>query len=79
MRTGTPPSRSTRAFSASIHWRIRGRARTAAGTAFVLVEQNLGFVEAVASRYLVLDQGRAVVAAERGAVTRDTLVAHLGV
>ena len=55
------------------------RARTAAGTAFVLVEQNLGFVEAVASRYLVLDQGRAVVAAERGAVTRDTLVAHLGV
>ena len=55
------------------------KARQAAGTAFVLVEQNLAFTEAVASRYLVLDQGRAVLAGERDAVTRDAIVAHLGV
>jgi len=55
------------------------KARQAAGTAFVLVEQNLTFAEAVASRYIVLDQGRAVLAGERDAVTRDAIVAHLGV
>jgi branched-chain amino acid transport system ATP-binding protein len=55
------------------------RARQAAGTAFVLVEQNLAFAEAVASRYVVLDQGRVVLAGERDAVTRDAIVAHLGV
>ena len=55
------------------------KARQAAGTAFVLVEQNVAFAEAVASRYLVLDQGRAVLAGERDEVTRNAIVAHLGV
>jgi len=55
------------------------KARQTAGTAFVLVEQNLAFAEAVVTRYLVLDQGRAVLAGERDAVTRDAIVAHLGV
>ena len=55
------------------------KARQTAGTAFVLVEQNLAFAEAVVTRYLVLDQGRAVLAGERDAVTREAIVAHLGV
>ena len=55
------------------------KARQTAGTAFVLVEQNLAFTEAVVTRYLVLDQGRAVLAGERDAVTREAIVAHLGV
>ena len=45
----------------------------------MLVEQNLAFAEAVVTRYLVLDQGRAVLAGERDAVTREAIVAHLGV
>ena len=45
----------------------------------MLVEQNLAFAEAVASRYIVLDRGRVVLAGERDAVTRDAIVAHLGV
>jgi branched-chain amino acid transport system ATP-binding protein len=52
-------------------------ARKTAGTAFVIVEQNLALVDAVADRYLVLDQGRAVLSGDRHSVTRDAVVAHL--
>lgn len=52
-------------------------ARQAAGTAFVIVEQNLALVEAVGDRHLLLDQGRAVLAGDRGAVSREAMVAHL--
>jgi urea transport system ATP-binding protein len=53
--------------------------RKAAGAAFVIVEQNLELVEAVADRYVVLDQGRAVRAGDRSTLRRAELVAHLGV
>jgi branched-chain amino acid transport system ATP-binding protein len=54
-------------------------ARKAAGDAFVIVEQNWALVDAVADRYLVMDQGRAVLAGDRGSVTRDAIVAHLAI
>ena len=47
--------------------------------AFVIVEQNLELVEAIADRYLVLDQGRAVQAGDRSTLRRAELVAHLRV
>ncbi len=53
--------------------------RKAAGAAFVIVEQNLDFVEAVADRYLVVDQGREVTRGERAVLRREELLAHLGV
>ena len=53
--------------------------RKAAGAAFVIVEQNLELVEAIADRYLVLDQGRAVQAGDRSTLRRAELVAHLRV
>ena len=53
--------------------------RKAGGDAFVIVEQNLDLVDAVADRYLVLDQGRAVLAGDRATVSRRDIVAHLGV
>jgi branched-chain amino acid transport system ATP-binding protein len=53
--------------------------RKAAGTAFVIVEQNLELVEAIADRYLVLDQGRTVQAGDRSTLRRAELVAHLRV
>lgn len=53
--------------------------RKAAGAAFVIVEQNLGLVEALADRYLVLDQGRVVHAGDRSTLRRAELVAHLRV
>ena len=31
------------------------------GTAFIIVEQNLAFAERIADRYLVMDQGRAML------------------
>jgi len=52
-------------------------ARKAAGGAFVIVEQNWTLVEAIADHYLVLDQGRAVLAGNRAEVTREAIVAHL--
>ena len=53
--------------------------RKAAGAAFVIVEQNLELVEAIADRYLVLDQGRTVQAGDRSTLRRAELVAHLRV
>ena len=39
--------------------------KKAAGTAFVVVEQNLAFAERIADRYLVMDQGRAMLEGRR--------------
>ena len=50
-----------------------------AGTALVVVEQNLAFAELIADRYLVVDQGSAVLAARRGEVGREQILAHLQV
>jgi branched-chain amino acid transport system ATP-binding protein len=61
------------------HMRALIAEKRSAGTAFVVVEQNLAFAEGVADRYLVMDQGRAVLSAARGEVARDTLLAHLQV
>ena len=46
---------------ASVHRREERRA----GTAFIIVEQNLAFAERIADRYLVMDQGRAMLKARR--------------
>jgi urea transport system ATP-binding protein len=54
-------------------------AAKAAGTAFVVVEQNLAFAELIADRYLVIEQGRAVLAARSGEVGREQLLAYLHV
>lgn len=51
----------------------------AAGTALVIVEQNLAFAELVADRYLVIEQGRVALDGERGKIGRETLLAHLQV
>jgi ABC-type branched-subunit amino acid transport system ATPase component len=51
----------------------------AEGTAFIVVEQNLAFAELVADRYLVIDQGRIVLAARHGEVGRERLLEHLQV
>jgi ABC-type branched-subunit amino acid transport system ATPase component len=53
--------------------------RKAAGTAFVVVEQNLAFAERIADRYLVMDQGRAVLEGTRGTIDREHILAHLHV
>ncbi len=50
-----------------------------AGTAFVVVEQNLAFAELIADRYLVIEQGRVAVACRRDEIGRDQLLAHLHV
>jgi ABC-type branched-subunit amino acid transport system ATPase component len=51
----------------------------AAGVAFVVVEQNLAFAERIADRYLVIDQGRVVLAGPRGEIDRAQLLSHLHV
>jgi urea transport system ATP-binding protein len=53
--------------------------RKRAGAAFVVVEQNLAFAERVADRYLVMDQGRVVLAGSRGEIGREQLLEHLHV
>ncbi|HVC11073.1 MAG TPA: ATP-binding cassette domain-containing protein [Burkholderiales bacterium] len=53
--------------------------RKAAGAAFIVVEQNLAFAERVADRYLVMDQGRAVLAGPRAEIGREQLLEHLHV
>lgn len=53
--------------------------RKQAGAAFVVVEQNLAFAERVADRYLVMDQGRVVLAGGRGEIGREQLLEHLHV
>jgi urea transport system ATP-binding protein len=53
--------------------------KKATGTAFIVVEQNLAFAERIADRYLVMDQGRAVLEGSSSAITRDRILGHLHV
>ena len=50
------------------------RGGEAAGVAFVVVEQNLAFAERIADRYLVIEQGRVVLAGRRAEIGRDQLL-----
>jgi ABC-type branched-subunit amino acid transport system ATPase component len=51
----------------------------AAGTSFVVVEQNLAFAERIADAYLVIEQGRVVRKGRHGEIGREQLLAHLHV
>jgi branched-chain amino acid transport system ATP-binding protein len=53
--------------------------KRAAGTALIVVEQNLAFAERIADRYLVMDQGRVVLNGARTDIDRAQLLAHLHV
>jgi urea transport system ATP-binding protein len=53
--------------------------KKAAGTAFIIVEQNLAFAERIADRYLVMDQGRAMLEGSPAAIDRSQILAHLHV
>nr|MBA3479829.1 ATP-binding cassette domain-containing protein [Lautropia sp.] len=53
--------------------------RKAAGTTFMVVEQNLAFADCIADSYLVMDQGRVVLAGGRDTIGRAELMAHLQV
>jgi branched-chain amino acid transport system ATP-binding protein len=53
--------------------------KKAAGTAFIVVEQNLAFAERIADRYLVMDQGRAMLEGSQSTISRDSILAHLHV
>ncbi len=53
--------------------------KKAAGTAFIVVEQNLAFAERIADRYLVMDQGRADLGGSSSTITRDRILGHLHV
>lgn len=51
--------------------------RAAQGHSFVVVEQNLGFLQAVATHVLVLDHGEAVLSGGMPDVDREQLERHL--
>jgi urea transport system ATP-binding protein len=53
--------------------------RKATGAAFIVVEQNLAFAERIADRYLVMDQGRAVLEGTRATIDRRLILGHLHV
>ncbi|MEJ8854507.1 ATP-binding cassette domain-containing protein [Variovorax robiniae] len=53
------------------------RARKAQGAAFVIVEQNLEFLQAVADDLIAIDHGECLLAGEAAAFSRETLEAHL--
>jgi ABC-type branched-subunit amino acid transport system ATPase component len=53
--------------------------KKAAGTAFIVVEQNLAFAEQIADRYLVMDQGRAMLEGSSSTIDRSRILAHLHV
>ena len=53
--------------------------KKAAGAAFIVVEQNLAFAERIADRYLVMDQGRAMLEGSRSDIDRSHVLAHLHV
>ena len=53
--------------------------RKAAGTALIVVEQNLAFAERIADHYLVMDQGRIVLAGAAADIDRAQLLTHLHV
>ena len=50
-----------------------------AGAAFIVVEQNLAFAERIADRYLIMDQGRAMLEGSRSEIERSDVLAHLHV
>jgi len=54
-------------------------AAKAAGTSFVVVEQNLAFAELIADRYLVIEQGRAVLDGRSADIERGQLLQYLHV
>ena len=54
-------------------------AAKAAGRGFVIVEQNLGFVEQVADDVIVLDHGECVLAGRLAEVGRERIERHLAV
>jgi urea transport system ATP-binding protein len=53
--------------------------KKAGGTAFIVVEQNLAFAEQIADRYLIMDQGRAVLEGSSSTITRDRILDYLHV
>ena len=53
------------------------RRRCAAGASFIVVEQNLAFVEAIADDVLVLDHGEVVAEGALASLGRDAIEAHL--
>jgi len=53
------------------------RKRCAAGASFIVVEQNLAFIEAIADDVLVLDHGEVVAEGAFTALGRDAIEAHL--
>ncbi len=54
------------------------REQSAAGAAFVIVEQNLAMAERLADRWLVMDKGQ-VVAEGAGRPARDEIIGHIQV
>ncbi len=50
-----------------------------AGTAFVVVEQNLAFAELIADRYLAIEQGTVALEGPRDRIGRQQLLSHLQV
>ncbi|MEO6032939.1 MAG: ATP-binding cassette domain-containing protein [Burkholderiaceae bacterium] len=53
------------------------RARCREGAAFVVVEQNLSFLDTIADQVLVLNHGECVLSGTRSAFSRDELTRHL--
>jgi urea transport system ATP-binding protein len=49
------------------------------GCSFIVVEQNLAFAERIADRYLVIDQGRAVLDGSSAEIGRGQILTHLHV
>ena len=45
----------------------------------IVVEQNLAFAERIADRYLIMDQGRAMLEGSRSEIERSHVLAHLHV
>jgi urea transport system ATP-binding protein len=62
-----------------VHMRETIAEKKAAGTALIVVEQNLAFAELIADRYLIMDQGRAMLEGPRSAIDRAGILAHLHV
>jgi ABC-type branched-subunit amino acid transport system ATPase component len=51
----------------------------AQGRAFIIVEQNLDFIDAIADALIVMDQGRIVLEGRANEIGRDQIAAHLSV
>jgi len=49
------------------------------GAALIVVEQNLAFAERIADRYLVIDQGRAMLEGSSAEIDRRQILTHLHV